>query len=100
MPTRYRKTKNSNRKYGRHHRNARKQWAALLPLPCTVCRRTVHPGTNWHLDHTDDGTAYLGPAHAYCNLAKAARKRNSKHTHNNTRRLTVERAKPHRSLTL
>lgn len=63
-------------KYGWQHQKARRQWATLLPLPCTVCHQTVLPGSDWHLDHTDDGLAYLGAAHAHCNTSKGARKLN------------------------
>lgn len=61
-------------RYGASHQAARRAWAARLPLPCTVCRRPVLPGSTWHLDHTDDGAGYLGPAHARCNTSKGGRK--------------------------
>ncbi|MFD6178098.1 MULTISPECIES: AAA family ATPase [unclassified Isoptericola] len=61
-------------RYGGAHQAARRAWAARLPRPCTVCGRPVLPGSNWHLDHTDDGAGYLGPAHARCNTSKGGRK--------------------------
>jgi len=63
-------------RYGTDHKAARAAWKNLLPLPCTVCGKTVTAAMDWHLDHTDDGRAYLGPAHAACNLGKAAAKKN------------------------
>jgi hypothetical protein len=41
-----------------------------------VCGRTVTAAEPWDLDHTDDGTGYLGPAHRSCNRRKGARKGN------------------------
>jgi len=64
------------KKYGYDHQLAREAWKKLLPLPCTVCHKTVTAAMAWHLDHTDDGRAYLGPAHASCNSSKAATKKN------------------------
>lgn len=63
-------------RYGYDHQLAREAWKKLLPLPCTVCGKTVTTSMRWHLDHTDDGRAYLGPAHESCNTSKAATKRN------------------------
>ncbi|MFI6428479.1 AAA family ATPase [Promicromonospora sp. NPDC050880] len=64
------------RRYGYAHQLARQAWKKLLPLPCTVCGKTVTAAMDWHLDHTDDGAGYLGPAHASCNTGKAAAKKN------------------------
>lgn len=64
------------KRYGYSHQLARKRWAQLLPRPCTVCGRTVTAAEPWDLDHTDDGTGYLGPAHRRCNRGKGARKGN------------------------
>jgi hypothetical protein len=63
--------------YGAHHRRLR---AAMLPLApgslCTRCGRPIEAGQAVDLDHTDDGTAYLGFAHASCNRRAAAVKGN------------------------
>ncbi|GAB6938350.1 hypothetical protein JCM11754A_18760 [Isoptericola variabilis] len=61
-------------RYGAAHQAARRAWKDKLPLPCTVCGRLVLRGSDWHLDHTDDGAGYLGPAHAGCNTSKGGRK--------------------------
>jgi hypothetical protein len=63
--------------YGAHHRRLR---AALLPYapgsPCTRCGRPIALGDRIDLDHTDDGTAYAGWAHASCNRRAGAIKGN------------------------
>lgn len=53
----------------------RERLAALLPLPCTRCGRTVEPGMLWHVDHLLEQAlggghdrANLGVAHAGCNM--------------------------------
>lgn len=63
-------------RYGYTHQLAREAWKKILPLPCTVCTKPVTVAMDWHLDHTDDGAGYLGPAHASCNQSKAATKKN------------------------
>ncbi len=63
-------------RYGYGHQVARAEWAKLLPRPCTVCGRIVASADRWDLDHNDDGTGYLGPAHYRCNRRKGARKGN------------------------
>ena len=63
-------------RYGYAHQLAREAWKKLLPLPCTVCSKPVTVTMRWHLDHTDDGAGYLGPAHERCNTGKAAAKKN------------------------
>ena len=34
---------------------------------CVRCNEFIQPGTEWHLDHRDDGRGWLGPSHATCN---------------------------------
>ena len=55
-------------RYGSQHRRLR---MALLPFsvgsPCTRCGKPIAAGEPIDLDHTDDGTAYAGWAHAHCN---------------------------------
>ena len=41
---------------------------------CCRCGQLIAPGSDWHQDHTDDRTGYLGPAHRLCNIKAAARK--------------------------
>ena len=63
-------------KYGVAHRKERARVAmdvAAGAATCHFCSRTIDPGSDWHLDHTEDGTAYRGPAHALCNLQDGAR---------------------------
>ncbi len=57
-------------------RRARAQFAAALPLPCSVCGLPVLPGSDWHLDHVVPrlhGGRAVWPAHKACNLSKGAR---------------------------
>lgn len=42
---------------------------------CARCSRPIVPGSEWHLDHADDGVGYLGPSHARCNVSEANRLR-------------------------
>lgn len=53
------------------HRRLRKSLAPLVAAggaTCSRCRRQILPGERWHLDHSDDGRTYNGPAHAVCNM--------------------------------
>jgi hypothetical protein len=43
---------------------------------CTRCGRQIEPGQLWDLDHTDDRSGYLGPAHRSCNRSAGAVKGN------------------------
>lgn len=74
MPRRNR----DSRRYGNEHVRARK---AMLPnapgSPCTRCGITIQPGDKVDLDHTDDGSGYLGFAHSRCNRQAGARKGNA-----------------------
>jgi hypothetical protein len=83
--------------YGAHHRRLR---AALLPFApgslCTRCRRPIEAGQAVDLDHTDDGTAYAGWAHASCNRRAGAIKGN-KARRPGVRNLTPAPT-PHRSI--
>lgn len=60
--------------YGRDHQKLR---AALKPYVetgrflCARCFELIAADDEWHLDHTDDRTGYLGPSHAECNRVAA-----------------------------
>jgi hypothetical protein len=43
---------------------------------CTRCGRLIVPGSRWDLDHTEDRSGYLGPAHHSCNRRAGAIKGN------------------------
>jgi len=68
----------TERGYGAAHQKLRAEQAKLLAhqgwLPCARCPRPILPGQQWHLDHTDDRTSYLGPSHRRCNELAAARR--------------------------
>jgi len=59
------------RKYGGAHKTLRASLLAALKRnpgqPCTRCAWPMYPGQRLHLDHADDGTTWLGLAHARCN---------------------------------
>ena len=60
------------RGYDAAHVNLRAKWArkvATGQVNCARCRKRISPLEEWHLDHTDDRTGYLGPSHAYCNAS-------------------------------
>ena len=62
------------RGYGSTHATRRRQVKPLVDSGNAVCSRCgdpISPREQWHLDHTDDRTGYLGVAHAYCNLRAA-----------------------------
>jgi len=67
----------TQRGYGATHQALRKQWAPRVKtgaVKCNRCGERIRPGEPWDLDHTDDRTAYAGPAHRRCNRATAGRK--------------------------
>lgn len=80
----YVRRSSAERGYGHEHRGVR---ARLLPQAygqaCTRCGRPMMPGQPLDLDHAEDRTTYLGFAHASCNRAAGARKRNSIATQRN-----------------
>jgi hypothetical protein len=67
--------------WGSAHQRRR---AAIAPLvnagqaTCCRCTEPIHPGDDWHLDHTDARDGYLGVSHASCNLRDGANKTNGK----------------------
>ena len=63
-------------RYDWQHKKARKAAAAKHDPsdPCTRCGLPLGPMGPWlHYDHTDDGLAYAGFAHAACNYIAGAR---------------------------
>ena len=71
----------ASRGYGYRHRKVRAHWRPVVDsgrAACVKCGQQIRPGTAWDLDHTDDRTGWLGPAHASCNRADGARKTNAK----------------------
>ena len=62
--------------YGAKHQAERRRIQRLMDkgqlFPCSRHAESYCPGTpvdptNWELDHTDDRTGWLGPAHPPCN---------------------------------
>ncbi|WP_236832161.1 hypothetical protein [Blastococcus sp. KM273128] len=65
--------------YGHAHRRLRGKWRRVVArgeAVCVRCGLLIGPGAPWDLDHTDDRTGYLGPAHRACNRAAGARQGN------------------------
>lgn len=66
----------TERGYGTAHINARKAMARQVATGnarCARCNEFLKPGSDWHLDHTDDRTGYLGASCARCNLSAASK---------------------------
>lgn len=66
----------TERGYGAKHQAERRRIQRLMTagqqFPCSrtdqpYCPHTPVDPTNWELDHTDDRTGFLGPAHPACN---------------------------------
>jgi hypothetical protein len=65
------------------HRRERARWATVLkrdgvvtcaqPI-CVMPTRDITTTDEWHLGHNDEGTHYIGPVHAACNVKDAARR--------------------------
>jgi hypothetical protein len=63
------------RGYDAAHDKLRAKWArkvATGQVMCARCLKRISPLEDWHLDHTDDRTSYLGPSHALCNVSHRA----------------------------
>ena len=64
-------------RYGAAHKREREKVKREVEAGnayCSRCGRFIQPGSDWHLDHSEDGKDYLGPAHARCNSLAGARK--------------------------
>jgi hypothetical protein len=79
-------TRRGGRYDGRHQRARAAAAQRHNPSdPCTRCHQPLGPmGPHLHYDHTNDGTAYLGFAHATCNRRAGAiegnRRQHATHT--------------------
>jgi hypothetical protein len=40
---------------------------AMGNVECARCGELIEPGSDWDLDHRDDGKGWLGPSHRSCN---------------------------------
>lgn len=66
------------RGYGSGHDVERAKWVRIIDAtgwPCARCEGRIQPGEDFHLDHTEDRSGYLGPSHAACNLSAAGKAR-------------------------
>lgn len=60
------------RGYDRSHDRLRRSWKPKVErceVNCARCGRLILPSQNWHLDHSDDRSGYLGPSHEACNTS-------------------------------
>jgi hypothetical protein len=66
------------RGYGAEHVRLRKAYAAIVAAGrarCTRCGLPIAPWAPWDLDHSEDRSRWLGPAHRSCNRSAGARKK-------------------------
>ena len=67
----------TQRGYDAAHVQLRASWQSRIDsgerVTCATCP-TVLTGRGWHLGHTDDRTAYLGPQCVSCNDGEAGRR--------------------------
>lgn len=64
------------RGYGAAHKALRKRVAETVEAGgayCWRCGGWIPPGSAWHLGHTDDRQAYMGPEHRRCSTAAGGR---------------------------
>ena len=67
----------AQRGYGQAHRSERTRWASRIErgiIDCARCQQPIQPGQDWHLDHNDDRSGYIGPSHAHCNVSAAGKR--------------------------
>jgi hypothetical protein len=68
----------SGGRYGGTHAATRRAVARYaVGSACVRCGGPILEGEPWDLDHSDDRTGYLGPAHRRCNRAAGGRKGNA-----------------------
>ena len=69
---------NANKRgYGATHQRARADMAPTIAAgraACARCGQPIEPGQDWHLDHSDDRSGYIGPSHAHCNTSAAGKR--------------------------
>lgn len=41
---------------------------------CLEPSRLIEQGQPWHAGHNDEGTGYIGPVHAHCNVVDGAKR--------------------------
>jgi hypothetical protein len=66
----------TGRGYGTEHQKLRAAWAPRVAAGrahCARCGQPIKPTDAWDLDHRDDRSGYLGPAHRHCNRASKPR---------------------------
>jgi hypothetical protein len=69
-----RSTTPTERGYGTAHHKERARVDRIVQAgeaACCRCGSLIEPGSDWHLDHTDDRSGYLGPSHPDCNVRAA-----------------------------
>lgn len=66
----------TSRGYGVAHKKERERWRPIVQAGealCARCDEPIDPEEDWHLDHTQDRTGYIGVSHADCNIKAGAR---------------------------
>jgi hypothetical protein len=70
----------SARGYGWRHQQVKKRVGLLVASGaafCTRCGEPIDPLDPWDLDHSDDRSRWVGPAHRSCNRSAGAAKGNA-----------------------
>ena len=69
-PARRRRARYDSARYNGPHRVVRGRLDPVVQtgtVPCVRCGELIAAGTDWQLDHREDGRGWLGPAHQSCN---------------------------------
>ena len=64
------------RGYGAVHQAERVKWEPVVKAgnaKCSRCKQPIKADEAFDLDHNDDRTGYLGPAHVKCNRSVGGR---------------------------